>query len=79
MQSYLHHLETNLSLVFQGAVSISMSIYQTLFCFICTHLTSGEKECDQLKRNADVNEIHRKTLFRTGSGLGVPKSIYDHE
>ncbi|KNA24167.1 hypothetical protein SOVF_017500 [Spinacia oleracea] len=63
----------------KGAVSISMSIYQTLFCFICTHLTSGEKECDQLKRNADVNEIHRKTLFRTGSGLGVPKSIYDHE
>ncbi|XP_021737629.1 type IV inositol polyphosphate 5-phosphatase 3-like isoform X1 [Chenopodium quinoa] len=63
----------------KGAVSISMSIYQTLFCFICTHLTSGEKEADQLKRNADVNEIHRRTYFRTGSGLGVPKSIYDHE
>ncbi|KAL2894459.1 Type IV inositol polyphosphate 5-phosphatase 3 [Bienertia sinuspersici] len=63
----------------KGAVSISMSIYQSLFCFICTHLTSGEKECEQLKRNADVNEIHRRTYFRTGSGIGVPKSIYDHE
>ncbi|KAL9245062.1 hypothetical protein vseg_018758 [Gypsophila vaccaria] len=63
----------------KGAVSVSMSIYQTLFCFICTHLTSGEKEIDQLKRNADVNEIHRRTLFRSGSGLGVPKSIQDHE
>ncbi|XP_010681317.1 type IV inositol polyphosphate 5-phosphatase 3 isoform X2 [Beta vulgaris subsp. vulgaris] len=63
----------------KGAVSISMSIYQTLFCFICTHLTSGEKEAEQIKRNADVNEIHRRTYFRTESGLGVPKSIYDHE
>ncbi|CAO2834129.1 unnamed protein product [Amaranthus hypochondriacus] len=63
----------------KGAVSISMSIYQTLFCFICTHLTSGEKECDQLKRNAVVNEIHKRTFFRSDSGLGVPKSIYDHE
>ena len=64
---------------FQGSVSVSMSIYQTLFCFICTHLTSGEKEENQLKRNADVNEIHRRTLFHPDSGLHLPKSIYDHE
>lgn len=63
----------------KGSVSISMSIYQTLFCFICTHLTSGEKEENQLKRNADVNEIHRRTLFHPDSGLRLPKSIYDHE
>lgn len=56
-----------------------MSIYQTLFCFVCTHLTSGEKEVDQLKRNADVQEIHRRTLFRSDSGLGRPKTIFDHE
>ncbi|KAL5560264.1 hypothetical protein UlMin_036475, partial [Ulmus minor] len=37
----------------KGSVSVSMSIYQTLFCFICTHLTLGEKEVDRLKRNAD--------------------------
>ncbi|KAH9626053.1 hypothetical protein KSS87_000373 [Heliosperma pusillum] len=63
----------------KGAVSVSMSIYQTLFCFICTHLTSGEKELDQLKRNADVHEIRRRTIFRSGSGLGAPKNIQDHE
>ncbi|KAK9740798.1 hypothetical protein RND81_03G061100 [Saponaria officinalis] len=63
----------------KGSVSVSMSIYQTLFCFICTHLTSGEKEIEQHKRNADVHEIHRRTLFRSDTGLGVPKSIYDHE
>lgn len=54
-----------------------MSIYQTLFCFICTHLTSGEKDGDEIKRNADVNEIHRRTQFQ--SSIGLPKGIHDHE
>ncbi|KAJ4850236.1 Type IV inositol polyphosphate 5-phosphatase 3 [Turnera subulata] len=65
--------------MFQGSISVSMSIYQTFFCFICTHLTSGEKDGDELKRNADVHEIHRRTQFRSGSGVGIPKSILDHE
>lgn len=56
----------------QGSISVSMSIYQTFFCFVCTHLTSGEKEGDELRRNADVQEIHRRTHFGT-------KSIRDHE
>ncbi|XP_012086030.1 type IV inositol polyphosphate 5-phosphatase 3 isoform X6 [Jatropha curcas] len=63
----------------KGSISVSMSIYQTLFCFICTHLTSGEKDGDELKRNADVHEILRRTQFRTISGIGLPKSILDHE
>ncbi|XP_044512218.1 type IV inositol polyphosphate 5-phosphatase 3-like isoform X2 [Mangifera indica] len=63
----------------KGSVSVSMSIYQTLFCFICTHLTSGQKEGDELKRNADVYEIHRRTHFYSQSEIGLPKSIYDHE
>ncbi|XP_021690551.2 type IV inositol polyphosphate 5-phosphatase 3 isoform X2 [Hevea brasiliensis] len=63
----------------KGSISVSMSIYETLFCFICTHLTSGEKDGDELKRNADVHEIHRRTLFHTNSGIGLPKSILDHE
>ncbi|KAG9458791.1 hypothetical protein H6P81_003299 [Aristolochia fimbriata] len=56
----------------KGSVSISMSIHQTLFCFICAHLTSGEKEGDELRRNSDVQEIHRRTHFST-------KAIRDHE
>ncbi|XP_065627628.1 type IV inositol polyphosphate 5-phosphatase 3 isoform X5 [Quercus suber] len=63
----------------KGSISVSMSIYQTLFCFICTHLTSGEKDGDELKRNADVREIHRRTHFHSYSDIGLPKSILDHE
>ncbi|GMI77096.1 hypothetical protein like AT1G71710 [Hibiscus trionum] len=63
----------------KGSISVSMSIYQTLFCFICTHLTSGEKDGDELKRNADVHEILRRTHFHSLSAIGHPKSIHDHE
>ncbi|KAI4321386.1 hypothetical protein MLD38_034772 [Melastoma candidum] len=63
----------------KGSISVSMSIYQTFFCFICAHLTSGEKDGDELKRNADVHEIHRRTIFHPVSSLGLPKGIMDHE
>ncbi|KAJ4951358.1 hypothetical protein NE237_028190 [Protea cynaroides] len=63
----------------KGSVSVSMSVYQTLFCFICSHLTSGEKDGDEQKRNADVQEIHRRTHFNPVSGVGFPKTIFDHE
>lgn len=63
----------------KGSISVSMSIYQTLFCFICTHLTSGEKDGDELKRNADVREIHRRTHFHSVSEIGLPRNILDHE
>ncbi|XP_044475688.1 type IV inositol polyphosphate 5-phosphatase 3-like isoform X2 [Mangifera indica] len=63
----------------KGSISVSMSIYQTLFCFICAHLTSGEKEGDEQKRNADVYEILRRTRFYSQSEIGLPKCIYDHE
>lgn len=63
----------------KGSISVSMSIYQTLFCFICTHLTAGEKEADEIKRNADVREIHQRTHFYSLSDFGLPKSILDHE
>ncbi|MBA0865504.1 hypothetical protein Goshw_012807 [Gossypium schwendimanii] len=56
-----------------------MSIYQTLFCFICTHLTAGEKHGDELKRNADVHDILRRTLFHSYSTFGHPRGIHDHE
>ncbi|KAL0366475.1 UNVERIFIED_CONTAM: Type IV inositol polyphosphate 5-phosphatase 3 [Sesamum radiatum] len=63
----------------KGSISVSMSIHQTLFCFICTHLTSGEKDGDVVKRNADVHEIHRRTHFNSLSAVGLPRRIYDHE
>lgn len=63
----------------KGSIAVSMSIYQTHFCFICCHLTSGEKDGDEQKRNADVQEIHRRTIFNSVSRVSTPKTIYDHE
>nr|XP_043614721.1 type IV inositol polyphosphate 5-phosphatase 3-like isoform X2 [Erigeron canadensis] len=62
----------------KGSVSVSMSIYQTLFCFICTHLNSGEKDTDIAKRNADVHEIHKRTHFNSSSYSTLPKRIENH-
>ncbi|CAH8384143.1 unnamed protein product [Eruca vesicaria subsp. sativa] len=65
----------------KGSVSVSMSIYQTPFCFLCSHLSSGEKDTDHQKRNDDVREIHRRTLFNPHSSNAnvLPRSIRDHE
>ncbi|CAI9107789.1 OLC1v1007233C4 [Oldenlandia corymbosa var. corymbosa] len=66
----------------KGSISISMSIHQTSFCFICSHLTSGQKEGDELRRNADVMEILRKTRFPRVRGLGdenSPQTILEHD
>ncbi|CAL4918245.1 unnamed protein product [Urochloa decumbens] len=66
----------------KGSISISMSLHQTSFCFVCTHLTSGQKDGDQLRRNADVVEILRKTRFPHVHGAGdkmSPETILDHD
>uniref|UniRef100_A0ACD5VW60 Uncharacterized protein n=2 Tax=Avena sativa TaxID=4498 RepID=A0ACD5VW60_AVESA len=63
----------------KGAVSASMSVYQTMFCFVCSHMSAGERPADLLKRNADVQEIHRRTRFAGPGGLELPRDIYDHE
>ncbi|KAK9057323.1 hypothetical protein SSX86_022158 [Deinandra increscens subsp. villosa] len=66
----------------KGSISISMSLHQTSFCFICSHLTSGQKEGDELRRNSDVMEILRKTRFprvqRTGDE-DSPQTILEHD
>ena len=66
-------------------MSISMTLHGTSFCFVCTHLTSGEKEGDELKRNSDVTEILKKTRFShscraTSEAHPLPpETILDHE
>ncbi|XP_074288498.1 type I inositol polyphosphate 5-phosphatase 8-like [Silene latifolia] len=47
----------------KGAVSVSMSIDGTSFCFITAHLASGEKKGDELRRNQQVGEIFKRTVF----------------
>ena len=59
-----------------------MSLHHTTFCFVCCHLTSGEKEGDELRRNSDVMEILRKTRFpqvRGAADVKSPETILEHE
>ncbi|KAI3760115.1 hypothetical protein L1987_50505 [Smallanthus sonchifolius] len=66
----------------KGSISISMSLHQTSFCFICSHLTSGQKDGDELRRNCDVMEIMRKTRFPRDQETGddnSPQTILEHE
>ncbi|KAL2454622.1 DNAse I-like superfamily protein [Abeliophyllum distichum] len=67
----------------KGSVSISMTLYQTTFCFVCSHLASGEKDGDAFRRNSDVMEILKKTRFSHPCKiLGKPvqpNCILDHD
>ncbi|CAD6202153.1 unnamed protein product [Miscanthus lutarioriparius] len=65
----------------KGSISISMSLHQTSFCFVCGHLTSGQKEGDELRRNSDVLEILRKTRFPMvyGQYERSPETILEHD
>ncbi|XP_022931208.1 type I inositol polyphosphate 5-phosphatase 4-like [Cucurbita moschata] len=66
----------------KGAISISMSLHQTSFCFICSHLSSGQKEGDEHRRNADVMEILKKTRFPRISGMEdelSPQTVLEHD
>ncbi|KAJ8494127.1 hypothetical protein OPV22_015848 [Ensete ventricosum] len=63
----------------KGSISISMCLHQTSFCFICSHLTSGQKDGDELRRNSDVMEILRKTRFPPVHGDRSPETILQHD
>lgn len=66
----------------KGSISVSLSLHQTSFCFICSHLTSGQKQGDELRRNSDVMEILKKTRFRCDRGLPhqkSPQTILEHD
>ena len=66
----------------QGCISISLSLHRTSFCFICSHLASGEKEGDELKRNNDVFEILKSVQFPRickNTYRQMPEKIIDHK
>lgn len=66
----------------QGCISVSMSFHQTSFCFICSHLASGEKEGDELRRNSDVIEILKNTQFPKRCRIPIsriPTKILEHK
>ncbi|KAI5076472.1 hypothetical protein GOP47_0008537 [Adiantum capillus-veneris] len=65
----------------KGSISVSMVLHETSFCFVCTHLTSGEKEGDEFRRNADVAEILKRTHFSSAKLVDTefPKTIWGHD
>ncbi|CAH9133616.1 unnamed protein product [Cuscuta epithymum] len=66
----------------KGCISISMSVHKTSFCFVCCHLSSGEKGGDELRRNSDVAEILRNTQFPRICKIPdhpFPLNIIDHD
>ncbi|KAL3812589.1 hypothetical protein ACJIZ3_013857 [Penstemon smallii] len=66
----------------KGSISISMLLHQTSLCFVCSHLTSGQKEGDELRRNADVMEILRKTRFPKVNCVNdekSPETVLEHD
>ncbi|XP_076929010.1 type IV inositol polyphosphate 5-phosphatase 6-like [Bidens hawaiensis] len=66
----------------KGSVSVSMLLHQTSFCFVCSHLTSGQKEGDELRRNSDFMEITKKTRFPRVQGVEddkSPETILEHD
>uniref|UniRef100_A0A0D9WNF3 Inositol polyphosphate-related phosphatase domain-containing protein n=1 Tax=Leersia perrieri TaxID=77586 RepID=A0A0D9WNF3_9ORYZ len=70
----------------KGCIAMSMTLRRTSLCFVCSHLASGEKEGDELRRNADVAEIVKSAHFprscRPAASAGrrrVPERILDHD
>ncbi|KAM7259976.1 hypothetical protein ACFE04_015717 [Oxalis oulophora] len=63
----------------KGSVSVSMSLYQSKMCFVCSHLTSGQKDGAEQRRNADVHEIIRRTSFSSVFDVDQPLTIPSHD
>ncbi|XP_021861775.2 type I inositol polyphosphate 5-phosphatase 5 [Spinacia oleracea] len=66
----------------KGCTSISMTLHRTSLCFVCSHLASGQKDGDELKRNADVADILKGMQFPKickNSEKKAPEKIIDHD
>ncbi|XP_075642134.1 type I inositol polyphosphate 5-phosphatase 2 isoform X2 [Castanea sativa] len=63
----------------KGSVSVSMSLFQSRMCFVCSHLTSGQKDGAEQRRNSDVNEIIRRTHFSSIFDTDQPQTIPSHD
>ncbi|WMV40223.1 hypothetical protein MTR67_033608 [Solanum verrucosum] len=65
----------------KGSVSVSMSLFQSRLCFVCSHLTSGQKDRADQRRNADVYEIMKRTHFSSvfDTDADQPQTIPSHD
>nr|CAB3463687.1 unnamed protein product [Digitaria exilis] len=76
----------------KGSISVSLTLRGgAALCFVCTHLASGEKDGDEVRRNSDVAEILKRTRFaqqsspplrfprRPAAAALSPETILDHD
>uniref|UniRef100_A0A0D9WC09 Inositol polyphosphate-related phosphatase domain-containing protein n=1 Tax=Leersia perrieri TaxID=77586 RepID=A0A0D9WC09_9ORYZ len=68
----------------KGSISISLTVQgSTTICFVCTHLASGEKDGDEVRRNSDVVQILKRTRFTRRLFLPAaarsPETILEHD
>ncbi|KAM7525391.1 hypothetical protein LguiA_015293 [Lonicera macranthoides] len=63
----------------KGSVSVSMSLFQTRLCFVCSHLASGQKDGDEHRRNSNVFDILRRTRFSSVLETNQPQTIPSHD
>ncbi|XP_049377557.1 type I inositol polyphosphate 5-phosphatase 2-like [Solanum stenotomum] len=65
----------------KGSVSVSMSLFQSRLCFVCSHLTSGQKDRADQRRNSDVYEIMKRTHFSSvfDTDADQPQTIPSHD
>ncbi|XWS62102.1 hypothetical protein CRYUN_Cryun07bG0182000 [Craigia yunnanensis] len=63
----------------KGSVSVSMTLFQSRLCFVCSHLTSGQKDGAEQRRNSDVYEIIRRTRFSSVFDTDQPETIPSHD
>ncbi|KAI5594523.1 hypothetical protein BDE02_03G078200 [Populus trichocarpa] len=63
----------------KGSVSVSMSVFQSRLCLVCSHLTSGQKDGAEQRRNADVCEIIRRTRFSSILDTNQAQTIPSHD
>ena len=54
-----------------GAVAARLRVYDTGLCLVAAHLSSGEGEGDELRRNYDYSEIVRRAAFPPDSSASV--------
>ncbi|KAH1089646.1 hypothetical protein J1N35_016903 [Gossypium stocksii] len=63
----------------KGSVSVSITLFQSRLCFVCSHLTSGHKDGAEQRRNADVYEIIRRTRFSSVIDTDQSQTIQSHD
>ncbi|WJX94893.1 hypothetical protein P8452_76268 [Trifolium repens] len=63
----------------KGSVTVSMSVFQSRMCFVCSHLASGQKDGAEQRRNSDVHEILQRTRFSSAFDIDQPQTISLHD